>query len=87
MVNWIIDELLTERDYETGYPSLADAAEQLGHRVCRVKHKPFSSHPFMDEREVIDKVGVQCCPIQVHTTEKKEATVLQLVKNDHDQRT
>ena len=37
---WIVDELLTERAYETGYPSIADAAEQLGHEVIRCKYIP-----------------------------------------------
>lgn len=46
MANWIIDEVLQERQYETGFPSLADAARQLGHNVFVTKHKPFSEHPF-----------------------------------------
>lgn len=33
------------------------------------------------ERKVHTTVGVQCCPIQVHAIEKKEATVLKLVKD------
>lgn len=47
---WIIDELLTERHdgLSYGFPSLADAAEELGHRVFRTKHKPFLDHPFPD---------------------------------------
>lgn len=44
-ITWIIDETLDESRYETGYPSIADAAEQLGHRVVRTKYKSFSEQP------------------------------------------
>lgn len=43
---WLVDELLSERAYETGYSSLHDAALELGHRVYKTKYKPFSEHPF-----------------------------------------
>jgi len=46
---WLIDESLNESRYQTGFPTLADAAEELGHKVHRVKHKPFTTHPFIDE--------------------------------------
>ena len=44
-VGWFVDELLGERTYETGYPSLADAAEELGHKVYRTKYQPHSRKP------------------------------------------
>lgn len=34
---WLIDERLQERQYETGFPSLADAARQQGHIVDVVR--------------------------------------------------
>jgi hypothetical protein len=34
------------------------------------------------KRETCDKVAVVCCPMIVHQTEKKEATILQLVKTN-----
>jgi hypothetical protein len=34
------------------------------------------------ERETHARVGVQCCPITIHATEKKEATILTIVKKD-----
>lgn len=34
------------------------------------------------KREVITRVVVQCSPMVVHAVEKKEATILTLVKND-----
>jgi hypothetical protein len=34
------------------------------------------------KRETCNKVAVVCCPPIVHQTEKKEATILQLVKTN-----
>jgi ATP-grasp domain, R2K clade family 3 len=45
MVNWLVDEILQERQYESEYPSLSDAAIQLGHMVYRTKYIPFSKEP------------------------------------------
>lgn len=47
MVNWVIDELLNERQYDTGFPTLAEAAEELGHKVFKTKYVPFS-HELKD---------------------------------------
>lgn len=44
-VCWLVDELLSERAYETGYPSIADIAKELGHRVYKTKYIPFSTGP------------------------------------------
>lgn len=44
-VIWLVDELLTERAYESGYPSIADAAAQLGCNVYKTKYIPFSTSP------------------------------------------
>lgn len=45
---WIVDEYLNDRQYETGFPTLADAVESLGGFVCRVTRKPFQPHPFLE---------------------------------------
>jgi len=45
MVCWLVDELLSERAYETGYPSIADVAKELGHQVYKTKYIPFSKEP------------------------------------------
>lgn len=47
MVNWVIDEFLNERQYDTGFPTLAEAAEELGHKVYKTKYVPFS-HELKD---------------------------------------
>jgi hypothetical protein len=39
---FIVDETLGESRYETGFPSLADAAKQAGHQVFLVKYRPIS---------------------------------------------
>ncbi len=44
-VNWIIDELLQERQYECGFPSLAEAAKSIGCNVYQTKYIPFSEQP------------------------------------------
>ena len=44
-VNWLVDELLTERAYESGYPSIAEAATQLGCNVYKTRYIPFSTEP------------------------------------------
>lgn len=50
-INWIVDELLGGRAEHSGFPSIADAAEELGHNVYRTKYKPFSEHPFTDQEK------------------------------------
>lgn len=40
---FVVDEILQERQYECGFPSLADAALELGHNVLRTKYVPFTS--------------------------------------------
>lgn len=47
-VNWLVDEILSERQYKTGYPSIADAAIALGHTVYKTKYIPFSTEPDSD---------------------------------------
>ena len=39
MVCWLVDELLSERAYETGYPSIGDVARELGHQVYKLYPK------------------------------------------------
>lgn len=48
MITWVVDELLGEDSYASGYPSIAVAAEELGHRVIRTKYKPMSIFPDID---------------------------------------
>jgi hypothetical protein len=45
-VNWVVDTLLTERAEDAGYPTLAEAARELGHIVYQTKYVPFSKEPF-----------------------------------------
>jgi hypothetical protein len=45
-VNWVVDTLLTERAENTGYPTLAEAARELGHNVYQTKYVPFSKETF-----------------------------------------
>lgn len=45
MVNWLFDTLLSERAYETGFPTLMEAAKELGHNVYQTKYVPFSREP------------------------------------------
>ena len=63
---WLVDELLNERLYETGYPSIAEAAKELGHRVYQTKYVPFSERPdtevpFQDNECVVTYGTVQFC--------------------------
>ena len=45
---WLVDELLSERAYETGYPSIADVAKEQGHRVYKTKYKPFTDRAYFE---------------------------------------
>lgn len=40
-ITLLVDEVLLERHDEVGFPSVADAAEELGHDVIRTKYRPF----------------------------------------------
>lgn len=42
---WLVDELLTERAADSGFPSLEQAARELGHKVYKTKYIPFSREP------------------------------------------
>jgi hypothetical protein len=44
-VCWLVDEILTERQYETGYPSIAEVATEYGCNVYKTKYIPFSLEP------------------------------------------
>ena len=48
MTCWLVDELLTERAYETGYPSIAEVAAEQGHQVYKTRYVPFSKLPDTD---------------------------------------
>jgi hypothetical protein len=45
MIHWIIDEILSERQYETGFPTLPEAVRNAGHMVHLTKYVPFSDSP------------------------------------------
>lgn len=42
---WLVDDLLTERAADSGFPSLHDVALELGHKVYKTKYIPFSKEP------------------------------------------
>lgn len=42
---WLVDDLLTERAYETGYPSIEEVCKELGYSVYKTKYIPFSTEP------------------------------------------
>jgi hypothetical protein len=44
-VCWLVDEILTERLYESGFPTIYDVAIELGHKVYKTKYIPFSLEP------------------------------------------
>jgi hypothetical protein len=44
-VNWLVDEILTERQYETEYPSIAKVAQEFGCNIYKTKYVPFSTGP------------------------------------------
>jgi hypothetical protein len=46
-MKWVFDELLTEDMHSSGFPSLADVAQKMGHEVFRTKYVPFS-HNIQD---------------------------------------
>lgn len=65
-INWIVDELLTENQYNSGFPSLADAAKELGHNVYITKYVPFSTEPdsklpYLTDSCVVTHGTIQFC--------------------------
>lgn len=44
-VCWLVDERITERQYESGYPTIDIAATELGCQVYKTKYRPFSTTP------------------------------------------
>lgn len=61
MVKWIVDEILNERLYETGFPTIAEAAKELGHSVYQTKYVPFSKEP--DWRIAMHAKGGECAVV------------------------
>ncbi len=45
---WVIDETLNERQYDCRFPTLAEAAEEAGHRVIKGKYIPFLQETTFD---------------------------------------
>lgn len=41
-ITWIVDELLQERQYDCGFPTLAEAAKSAGNLVLQTKYVPFT---------------------------------------------
>lgn len=65
-VCWLVDEILTETQYETGFPNLADVASEFGMPVYKTKYIPFSTEPdhnipFTPNDCVITHGTVQFC--------------------------
>lgn len=46
-INWLIDEALSERQYDTGFPTLAEAVRLAGHEAIVTKYRPFSTKPLV----------------------------------------
>lgn len=44
-VHWLVDEILQERQYDCGFPTIAEAAKNLGCQVYQTKYIPFSDRP------------------------------------------
>lgn len=44
-VCWLVDEIIQERGYTTGFPVISDAARSLGCQVYETKYIPFSDTP------------------------------------------
>jgi hypothetical protein len=63
-LHWLIDERLTENQYKTGFPSLADAAIQQGHEVDVVYYagrgEPIQTK-FGDKSFVVTHGTIQFC--------------------------
>lgn len=63
-VTWLIDELLIEDKYPSGYPLLRDAVTQAGHRTHITKYVPFSTDidiPIAENSCVVTHGTVQFC--------------------------
>jgi len=65
-VCWLVDEILTERRYDCGYPTIDIAAAELGCQVYKTKYVPFSTEPdsnipFADGACVVTHGTVQFC--------------------------
>ena len=70
MVNWLVDEILNERLYETGFPTIAEAAKELGHKVYQTKYIKQSISRFQKDQislmafhligEIVLLLMVQC---------------------------
>jgi hypothetical protein len=62
---WLVDELLTENARGSGFPSIDQAATELGHRVHKTKYKPFSivleGKPFEDWACVVTHGTIEFC--------------------------
>lgn len=65
-VNWLIDETVNESGYDTGFPTLAEAAKSLGYEVYLTKYRPFSSAvdpdiPFPEGSCVVTHGSIEFC--------------------------
>lgn len=63
-VCWVVDELLQERQYDCGFPKLADALRDIGCQVYQTKYVSFSTNadpdiPFGDESCVVTHGSIQ----------------------------
>lgn len=48
-ITWVIDNIINERNfYQTGFPTLAEAARELGHDVIETKYVPFRDRSTLE---------------------------------------
>lgn len=64
-VSWIVDQTISEREYDCGYPSLLNAAIEAGHHVSEAKYIPFERKiKIIKEHKKMGIIG----PIIAHGT-------------------
>lgn len=54
-ITWVVDNIINERNfYQTGFPTLAEAARELGHNVIETKYVPFRDRTDLYRHELSD---------------------------------
>lgn len=52
-ITWVVDNIINERNfYQTGFPTLAEAARELGHDVIETKYVPFRDRASLDNHMI-----------------------------------
>lgn len=58
-ITWVVDNIINERNhYEVGFPTLADAARELGHKVIETKYVPFRDRENLHKNEELEPIFV-----------------------------